>query len=93
MVKRNASVSIDEWLGEGVLPPRTIIPVTVAAEGGTVTANLPIAEGGPVTTPLPVAEVIPGHVPVAEVIPDSVSTKPVTTPGANEAAQLEGEDH
>ena len=93
MVKRKASVSIDEWLGEGVFPPRTSITATVEAEGGSVTPNLPTAEEGPVTTHLPVAEVIPGPVPTAEVIRSSVSTEPVATPGANGATQGEGEDH
>ena len=83
MVKRKASVSIDEWLGEGVFPPRTSTTATVEVEGGSVTPNLPTAKEGHVTT----------HITVAEVIPGLVSTEHVATPGANVAAQGEGEDH
>ena len=86
-------MSIDEWLGEGVFPPRTSTTATVEVEGGSVTPNLPTAKEGHVTTHITVAEVRPGHVPAAEVIPGLVSTEHVATPSANVAAQGEGEDH
>lgn len=80
MVKRKASVSIDEWLGEGTPLPAANQSVVVAAEAKPVPPNDPTAE-------------VVSHSLIAEVVIESAPAGLVVAPTLDVAASVEDEGH
>lgn len=77
MVKRKANVSIDYWLEEGALLPRTSPVAIDTVEERPVPADTPVQ----VSTPVPVSPPTTTPTPANEVTAGSVLVEPVATTG------------